>query len=234
MANSNIRVAPSSSSDEETFYSAQSEIHADEYSEFPSLVGAPQAQNQTVGQPVWANATQRPGGPRQQPHEEAQISSDGALPGQIVDEFPPLNRNGHGEIGQDRRGNMMQNVATSRAFGASGPDETALSALLDSQMNPRASSAAHDEPQSSTQNQAQASRPQQYQAGFTGNLADSPSGTQPRERTPLSQMSELDRWGLPGLLETVRNENPDVASLAVGHDLMTLGLDLNSTEYVSL
>lgn len=212
-------------------------MYADACSEFPSLVGSPQAQNQAIGQAVWANATQRTGGPRQQqvsnapqPQEEIQISSNGALPGQVIDEFPPLNRNGHGEIGQDRRGNMMQNVATSRAFGTSGTDDTALSTLLDSQLNLRTSTATQDEPRSSSQNQSQPSRPQQYQAGFTSNLGDSPSGTQPRERTPLSQMSELDRWGLAGLLETVRNDNPDVASLAVGHDLMTLGLDLNSTE----
>ena len=29
-----------------------------------------------------------------------------------IDDFPPLGRNGHGEIGQDRRGNMMQSVVT--------------------------------------------------------------------------------------------------------------------------
>lgn len=28
-----------------------------------------------------------------------------------IDDFPPLGRNGHGEIGQDRRGNMVQNAA---------------------------------------------------------------------------------------------------------------------------
>ena len=42
-----------------------------------------------------------------------------------IDDFPPLNRNGHGEIGQDRRGNVMQSAAASvfpnnSAF-ASGP-----------------------------------------------------------------------------------------------------------------
>lgn len=40
-----------------------------------------------------------------------------------IDDFPPLGRNGHGEIGQDRRGNMMQNAAAgafpnSSAFGS--------------------------------------------------------------------------------------------------------------------
>ena len=28
-----------------------------------------------------------------------------------IDDFPPLGRNGHGEIGQDRRGNLMQSAA---------------------------------------------------------------------------------------------------------------------------
>lgn len=30
-----------------------------------------------------------------------------------IDDFPPLGRNGHGEIGQDRRGNMVQSAAAS-------------------------------------------------------------------------------------------------------------------------
>lgn len=48
---------------------------------------------------------------------------------------------------------------------------------------------------------------------------------------PLAQMSELDRFGLNGLLRMIHSESPDVASLAVGQDLMTLGLDLNQPEY---
>ena len=43
-------------------------------------------------------------------------------------------------------------------------------------------------------------------------------------------MTELDKFGLPGLLDSVRSENPDVSNLAIGHDLTTLGLDLNSSE----
>lgn len=45
-------------------------------------------------------------------------------------------------------------------------------------------------------------------------------------------MSELDKFGLAGLLRMIHSESPDVASLAVGQDLMTLGLDLNQPEYV--
>lgn len=37
-----------------------------------------------------------------------------------VDEFPPLGRLGHGEIGQDRRVNMMQSAAGGMFQGAPG------------------------------------------------------------------------------------------------------------------
>lgn len=43
-------------------------------------------------------------------------------------------------------------------------------------------------------------------------------------------MSAMDRFGLPGLLATVRSKNQDVASLATGQDLTQLGLNLNSPE----
>lgn len=55
---------------------------------------------------------------------------------------------------------------------------------------------------------------------------------QSAEQPPLAQMSELDRYGLAGLLRMIHSESPDVASLAVGQDLMTLGLDLNQPECV--
>lgn len=47
-------------------------------------------------------------------------------------------------------------------------------------------------------------------------------------------MSELDRFGLAGLVATVRSENPDVQGLAIGQDLNHLGLNLNSVESVTL
>lgn len=57
---------------------------------------------------------------------------------------------------------------------------------------------------------------------------------QSAEQPPLAQMSELDRFGLNGLLRMIHSESPDVASLAVGQDLMTLGLDLNQPEYETI
>jgi CCR4-NOT transcription complex subunit 2 len=63
--------------------------------------------------------------------------------------------------------------------------------------------------------------------------AQEPSGAaQSAEQPPLGEMSELDRFGLAGLLRMIHSDSPDVASLAVGQDLMTLGLDLNQPEYV--
>ena len=53
---------------------------------------------------------------------------------------------------------------------------------------------------------------------------------EPAQRKSPAQMTDLERHGLPGLLETIRSDNSGVSSLAIGHDLTTLGLDLNSSE----
>ncbi|KAM7491347.1 hypothetical protein LguiA_034268 [Lonicera macranthoides] len=42
--------------------------------------------------------------------------------------------------------------------------------------------------------------------------------------------TSTDRFGLLGLLSVIRMSNPDLTSLALGIDLMTLGLNLNSSE----
>ena len=41
-----------------------------------------------------------------------------------------------------------------------------------------------------------------------------------------------DRFGLLGLLSVIRMSDPDLTSLALGIDLTTLGLNLNSAEYL--
>lgn len=71
---------------------------------------------------------------------------------------------------------------------------------------------------------------QRQQQGVSADVQD--SSAQSAEQPPLGQMNELDRFGLAGLLRMIHSESPDVASLAVGQDLMTLGLDLNQPEYV--
>ncbi|MCJ1478568.1 hypothetical protein MMC13_007249 [Lambiella insularis] len=175
-----------------------------------------------------------------------------------IDEFPPLGRNGHGEIGQDRRGNMMQNAASS-AFSSSSAFGTGPSTLRRStdvmggqngaaELNKNDGNGDHSifsslqesmkpdtfldrqRVQPSASNPGQPSRSQPFQSGFPGDLEDSPGSVQNRTKTPLSQMSELDRFGLAGILETIRSDNQDVSGLAIGQDLTTLGLDLNSQE----
>jgi CCR4-NOT transcription complex subunit 2 len=81
--------------------------------------------------------------------------------------------------------------------------------------------------------QTQQIKQRQTRAGvLPGETQESSAPSQSTEQPPLSQMSELDRFGLAGLLRMIHSESPDVASLAVGQDLMTLGLDLNQPEYV--
>ena len=53
---------------------------------------------------------------------------------------------------------------------------------------------------------------------------------QTRSKTP-TKMTPLEKWGIPGLLEKIRSNNPDESAMVIGHDLTTLGLDLNSSEY---
>ncbi|MCJ1421366.1 hypothetical protein MMC32_007729 [Xylographa parallela] len=178
-----------------------------------------------------------------------------------IDDFPPLNRNGHGEIGQDRRGNVMQSAAASAfpsnsAFASgsltmrmtaetmrggqngsadsiknTGNGESSIFSSLQDPLNMKNDSFPDQQRrQSTTLNNIQSSRAQQFQPGFGGDLEDSPGGVQNRTKTPLSQMNDLDRFGLAGLLETIRSDNPDVSGLAIGQDLTSLGLDLNSQE----
>ena len=46
------------------------------------------------------------------------------------------------------------------------------------------------------------------------------------------QQQAPDRFGLLGLLSVIRMQDPDLTTLALGTDLTTLGLNLNSSEYV--
>ncbi|CAI7676864.1 unnamed protein product [Penicillium pancosmium] len=154
-----------------------------------------------------------------------------------IDEFPPLGRNAAAEMAQDRRSSLMaapgfggygtgMTMASSVGIGTSrspvnqgsngilGPEKDDLNnTLMSSQRN-------FSDPQQQLQQR-------QQQANEGQEVSDAP---QSAEQPPLAQMSELDRFGLAGLLRMIHSESPDVASLAVGQDLMTLGLDLNQPE----
>ncbi|KAJ5907626.1 hypothetical protein N7495_000308 [Penicillium taxi] len=143
-----------------------------------------------------------------------------------IDEFPPLGRNVAAELGQDRRTSILQGtgfgsynsgIGTSRSPVSQGPNgglsqekEDLSSTLMSGQRN-----------FSDSQLQQRQQTSGQDISAVTGQSAEQP---------PLAQMSELDRFGLAGLLRQIHSESPDVASLAVGQDLMTLGLDLNQPE----
>lgn len=72
-------------------------------------------------------------------------------------------------------------------------------------------------------------RPQQSQFDQTfgaENSSSSPNAQIPLHKK-LSDMSDSERYGLPGLLSMIPLESPDYSSLAMGQDLTVLGLDLS-------
>jgi len=50
----------------------------------------------------------------------------------------------------------------------------------------------------------------------------------------LSGQSEVDKFGLGGLLPLIRNENVDMAMFGLGTDLNQMGLELDQPEYGSI
>ena len=81
---------------------------------------------------------------------------------------------------------------------------------------------------SPTDGQADSARAQQFPTGAEN--FDTSNTIQHPDRTPLSQMSDIDKWGLKGLLAKINSDDPNVVALAIGQDLSELGLDLNSPE----
>ena len=78
--------------------------------------------------------------------------------------------------------------------------------------------------------QQTATQPSHGGQEYGGRIGDPPGSARTPNRTPTSQMSAMDEFGLAGFLATVRSDNPDVAGLARGQDLTSLGLNLNSPE----
>ncbi|KKK17980.1 hypothetical protein P175DRAFT_0299800 [Aspergillus ochraceoroseus IBT 24754] len=177
-----------------------------------------------------------------------------------IEEFPPLGRNAPAEIGQDRRGSLMQGAgfgsynanmqfsgvnqaqsAQTRSMmatsisgqerimspGAAGSAGIATSRSPVNQPSNGVRGQEKEDPSTSViSSQRSFSEQQTVPApGFTRPSQDSGA-----EQPPLAEMSELDKFGLAGLLRMIHSDSADVASLAVGQDLMTLGLDLNQPE----
>lgn len=74
------------------------------------------------------------------------------------------------------------------------------------------------------------SQPQQGGQGAAQALSTPAENSGPTTRTAPGQMTDEQKYGLPGLLDAIRNDNNENFNLAIGHDLTSLGLDLNSSE----
>ncbi|KAF2275649.1 NOT2 family protein [Westerdykella ornata] len=70
--------------------------------------------------------------------------------------------------------------------------------------------------------------PQPHDQNFAAGTA-SPGARLPQHKK-LADMSESERYSLPGLLAMIPLESPDHSSLAMGQDLTVLGLDLSRPE----
>jgi CCR4-NOT transcription complex subunit 2 len=62
-----------------------------------------------------------------------------------------------------------------------------------------------------------------------GSSQGNPEESGPEIQDPLSNMSDIDKWGLKGF-SLMMNNFPDYAALVTGTDLTALGFDLNSNE----
>lgn len=69
-------------------------------------------------------------------------------------------------------------------------------------------------------------QPNQFEQAFGGDSLGSPNSQLPQHKK-LADMTDSERYGLPGLLSMIPLESPDYSSLAVGQDLTVLGLDLS-------
>lgn len=57
-----------------------------------------------------------------------------------------------------------------------------------------------------------------------------PQTTNASKQKRLSEMTEEEKWGMPGLLAKILPDSPDFDQLAMGIDISTLGMNLESTE----
>ncbi|KAF2180539.1 hypothetical protein K469DRAFT_592262 [Zopfia rhizophila CBS 207.26] len=69
-------------------------------------------------------------------------------------------------------------------------------------------------------------QPTPYEQNFSADAVGSPNTQLPQHKN-LADMTDSERYGLPGLLSMIPLESPDYSSLAVGQDLTVLGLDLS-------
>ena len=69
-----------------------------------------------------------------------------------------------------------------------------------------------------------------YDFGGGGGAGTRSASSEAKGGVPPKPMGSPDRYGLLGLLSVIRMSDPDLTTLALGTDLTTLGLNLNSPE----
>jgi len=177
-----------------------------------------------------------------------------------VDDFPPLNRTGNGEIGTDRSTNLMslpfgaQQVASgaqrgngllnalsanTRTNDARSPPGIALNRGQDSKrLGADDDNRQKPAPREGGLTKATVEDASQNPLGAIGNeesiakLRNAKETQAPDAVDPLNGMSAVDKWGIKGL-RTLMNTYPDYQAMVVGMDPITIGIDINSQEMVS-
>ncbi|MBE7181907.1 MAG: hypothetical protein INR71_12005, partial [Terriglobus roseus] len=172
-----------------------------------------------------------------------------------VDEFPPLGGLGSVDVGADRRTGMIQNAAfgggdgqASRyggmgqsRLGLTSPDgqQDGTSLRLGGQRIPsgeegRNGGLQRAAPGFDVSQQQPIGRSLNPDQDFSRNISGGDAAAAANNLLPhqpgrkrIADMSELDRWGIQGLLAMIPSDSPDHSSLAMGQDLTALGLDLN-------
>mmetsp|Transcript_2282 Transcript_2282/g.2621 ORF Transcript_2282/g.2621 Transcript_2282/m.2621 type:complete len:534 (+) Transcript_2282:194-1795(+) len=171
----------------------------------------------------------------QQQHDFAVQKEDfPALPG-----FSNPGAGAHGTIGnsgqvQSAQGkNMVRPPLGFRSLQGSSNSNRALGVGLGGGdvKNPIATFRHQQEPQQDQRRDVKQNTNQQRPVGIGSTTGVVPGSSGPGSRPPVRKpISEENQFGLLGLLGVIRMEDADRGTLALGTDLTTLGLNLNSSE----
>lgn len=182
-------------------------------------------------------------------------------PSSVTDDFPPLNRSANGELGgmpglgfgsapsihANRTNNGLLNALTGNTRAADGRSPTAIGRPQDQRSPVNEEEGRQNPPgyredgMASRSSVGDAASSQAVGArnplGAIGNDPPSAKGKEEEKgrasevQDPLEGMAPIDKYGLKGL-RTLMNNFPDYNSLIIGIDPSSLGLELNSSEYV--
>ncbi|PSK38132.1 hypothetical protein B9Z65_1323 [Elsinoe australis] len=170
------------------------------------------------------------------------------------DDFPPLGGALNGESRHDRPGALPQTGGLGAAafggqvngqvdgegFGGGGVDglrspleshRTPSNPLLNQQQLPFREGSFPNSRQAPV-GQPNAAQQSQQGVDFGSQMFDSPSTTQQpaQARRRLSELTENEKWGLPGLVAMLPGRTSGSPGIIMGQDLNSLGIDFESTE----